>query len=299
MIKISYPSIEKIERSLVEAIRIAVTVLPEDVRKGLEKALSEERDELSKKMLKAIITNVKVAEEEGIPICQDTGIITYYVKVGTKFPYLSKIYDILRNATIKATKEVPLRPNAVDVITGINSGNNVGINVPHIDVTIASDNNELEVIVFPKGGGSEAPSICKVLTPWQGIGEVIRTVLNSIARYGINACPPLVIGIGIGGTFEVAARLAKRALLRGVGKRSNNKAIAELEMKILDLVNRLEIGPLGMGGKVTALDVHIEVAHRHPATLAMALCTSCWALRRAVMRVYSDGSIEIAPYTGL
>jgi len=292
-----YPSIESIEKALIKAIETAVVELPSDVREYLEKAYHKEEG-LAKAILKTILDNVKVASEERTPLCQDTGLLSYYVRVGTKFPYIDHIYEILRNATIRATKEIPLRPNAVNVVNNVNSGDNTGYYVPIIDIELIPNSRSLEVIVMPKGGGSESPSISKVLTPAQGIKEAMKIVIKQIAMYAINSCPPIVVGIGIGGTFDCASQLARKALLRRLGRRSSIKEIAELEITMLNLINELGIGVQGVGGRVTALDVHIEIAHRHPATLAMALCVSCWALRRAIMKVNEDGEIKISSYSG-
>jgi len=292
-----YPSIKDIEEALIRTIETAVVELPNDVREHLERAYYKEEG-LAKTMLKTILDNIKVASEERIPLCQDTGLLSYYVRVGTKFPYIDHIYEILRKATIRATKEIPLRPNAVNVVNNINSGDNTGYNIPMVNIELIPKSKKLEIIVMPKGGGSESPSISRVLTPAQGIKELIKTVIKQIGMYVINACPPIVVGIGIGGTFDWASQLAKRALLRRLGKRNSIKEIAKLETITLNLINELGIGVQGVGGKVTALDVHIEIAHRHPATLAMALCVSCWALRRAIMRISEDGRIEISPYNG-
>ncbi|RLE55335.1 MAG: fumarate hydratase [Candidatus Methanomethylicota archaeon] len=281
-----------IERASIMLLKAATTILPPDVKEALIKAKEAEDNPLAKAQLEAILKNCEIAEKEGKPICQDTGLIIFYVKVGENFPIRGKLRDILKSATIKATSEVPLRPNAVDVLTKKNSGDNTGRYIPWIEWEILPDSDILEITAFPKGGGSEAPCAAKVFSPAQGLKYVKKFVVDAVAQAAAKPCPPVLIGLGIGGTIDIAMKLAKKALLRPIGVRSEVPELAKLEEELLELVNSLGIGPHGVGGKTTALTVNVDCAHRHPATFAAGLAFNCWAARRSKMKVYPNGEVE-------
>ncbi|MCS7365711.1 MAG: fumarate hydratase [archaeon GB-1867-035] len=288
-----------VERAAILLLKGATTMLPLDVKQALEHAREIEDNPLAIAQFNAILKNVQIAENEGIPMCQDTGLIIFYVSLGENFPLKGSIYNVLRNATIKATKEIPLRPNAVDIVTKRNSGDNTGRFVPWIELEIVPDSDILEITAFPKGGGSEAPCIAKVLSPAQGLKGVKKLVVDVVAEAAAKPCPPLSIGVGIGGTSDIAMKLAKKALLRPVGVRHENPFIAKLESELLELVNLLGIGPHGVGGKTTALTVNVEYAHRHPAAYPVAVAFNCWAARRSKMKIYSNGDVEFVTHKQL
>ncbi|MEM2188424.1 MAG: fumarate hydratase [Nitrososphaerota archaeon] len=277
-----------IRRCVVELIRAAATHLPEDVKASLRRAYELEENPLARRMLSAILENVELAEGRGRPICQDTGIVMFSVKAGERFPFLGKLPGILRMAVAEATRKIPLRPNAMDIVTGINTGDNTGDYIPWIDWEIMPGEDYAEITVLLKGGGSEAAGGVAVMAPSAGIEGASRFVLEVIKEAGPRACPPLVIGIGLGGTAYAAICLAKRALLRGMGSRNPRRELALLEEKILEMVNGLGWGVHGVGGITTALDVRIEASHRHPASLAVGVVSSCWAFRYSTMRISGD-----------
>ena len=273
---------------IAKMVSTAAIYLPEDVKTALKNAYEKEGNPVAKKVFESILENIKVAENEKRPLCQDTGTIIYYIKAGENFPFLGKLPKILKEATVKATVATPLRPNAVDVITGKNSGNNIGENIPWIEWEIVPNSEEAEITVMLKGGGSEAPSIAKVLPPGLGVKGALKIAIDDVFEMGAKPCPPVIVGVGLGGTGDIAMKLAKKALLRPIGSRNPRKKVAELEDKLLEALNTLGWGPHGVGGATTALDAHIETAHRHPATLAVGVATNCWASRRSTLKVMGD-----------
>lgn len=284
---------DTVKRAVKEAILLGATHLPNDVEEALRKALEREEGESAKSMLNAILTNVKMAKEFKVAICQDTGTPTFYVKLGDEFPIRSELYDVLREAVREATKEIPLRPNTVDPIYERNPGDNTGVYLPWIDVELVPG-DYVEIHYVPKGGGSEAPNIAFTVPPGVAWDQLKRKLLETVVEYGPMPCPPVVIGVGIGPTMDIAAKLAKKAAtLRKVGERHSDPKVAKMEEELLNAINQLGIGPHGVGGKTTVLDVHVEYAHRHPAAFSIGIVFSCWATRRSSVRAYKDGRYEI------
>ncbi len=279
----------KFEDAIADLIADAVINLPRDVEEALQKAMKVE-EEPAKTQLKAILENVRLAREQKKPMCQDTGTPIFYVEMGINFPFKHDIKDSIIEGVRKATKLVPLRPNAVDVLTGKNSGDNTGLFIPYINWEITDGDNCI-ITVMPKGGGSENMSTLKMLKPGVGLKGVKKFVLEWMVEAAGNPCPPTVVGVGIGGGADIAMKLAKKALLRKVGERHPNKEIAEMEEELLNAINSTGIGAMGLGGKITVLDVHIEIAHRHPASLPVAIAVQCWANRRKSIRIDKEGKI--------
>jgi len=281
-----------IEESAFKLIKVAETILPDDVVEALKKARDRETRPLAKAQLDAILKNIEIAKNRKLPICQDTGTIIWFIKLGENFPIRSKLKDILIRATRRATEEIPIRPNAVNPWTGKNSGDNTGRYFPWFNWEIVQG-DELELTVLPKGGGSENTSALWMLTPGEGINGLKRAVIETVYKAGPKPCPPIVVGVGIGGGADIAIKLAKKALLRPLNVRNEDENIAKLEEELLEAVNELGIGPMGLGGLTTVLDVHIEWGHRHPASFPVGIVTQCWADRAARMRITKDGKVEI------
>lgn len=274
---------------VVELIRAAATRLPEDVKDLLRRAYESEESPLARRMLAAILENIEVAEADGRPICQDTGVVMFSIRAGERFPMLGRLPSLLREAVAEATRRIPLRPNAVDIFTGENSGDNTGDHIPWIDWEILPGEDYAEITVLLKGGGSEAAGGVAVLQPSAGVEGAMRFVLEVVERAGPRACPPLIIGVGLSGTAYTALCLAKRALLRGSSSGGNPRPeLRSLERRLLEAVNALGWGAHGVGGGATALDVRVEASHRHPAALAVGVMASCWALRYSKMRIKGD-----------
>jgi fumarate hydratase subunit alpha len=279
-----------IEKVSIELLKKAAINLPLDVKNALRKAYENETSELGKSQLKIILDNIQEAENLERPVCQDTGIISYFI-VGNTVNH-QKIETILRNATAKATEKIPLRPNAVHPITRKNSGNNNGLYIPKI-TWIYEDVDYLEIIATLKGAGSENMTVLHMLPPGEGVKGLKRSILKAVVKSEGQPCPPTIINIGIGGTVDLTFKIAKLAMIRPLGKSHPENDIAELEKEILELVNATGIGPMGLGGKTTCLDVKIEYAHTHTACLPLGINFQCWCDRKAKARLYSDGSFKI------
>ncbi|MHA2246077.1 MAG: fumarate hydratase [Candidatus Hodarchaeales archaeon] len=282
-----------IEDTAVKLLKFAATQLPNDVSEALKKMLEQETKPTSKAALKTIVENFSIAENDILPMCQDTGIHIYYVNIGENFPKVKEIRETLRRASARATKEVPMRPNAVNPIVGGNSGDNVGNHIPFINYDFIPGVDYLEITAFPKGGGSENMSALGMLKPGQGINGIKKFVIDSIMNAGGQPCPPVIVGVGIGGGADIALKLGKKQLMRPLGKRHSDPKIAQLEEDLLKAINMTGFGSMGLGGDVsTALDVKIEYAHRHPASLPVGVAIQCWAARRATARIYHDKRVE-------
>jgi len=282
---------EKIEKALVELIRKAEVNLPKDVFEALKKAYEKENSKIAKSQLKLIIENVNLAKELNIPICQDTGVINFFIKIGREFKSSFNIKEIVFKAVKNATKEIPLRPNIVHPFTRVNSNDNTGRFIPYIHLEQV-EGDFMEVTVFPKGAGSENLSTLKMFNPNDDLEVIKKFILEVSAEKLGKACPPGRIGIGIGGTADVAQLLSKKALLRPIGERHKDFEIAELEGELINLINKLEIGAMGLGGATSVLDVGIEYAGCHTASLPVGISFQCWADRRASLKIYNDGRVE-------
>lgn len=285
----------QLKDALMQAVKQAATILPSDVVDALKRAEAKERSDLAKGQLSAILKNCEIARTGALPICQDTGIQTFFVEVGMSSPYLAKlrvIGAVIAEATAEATVAIPLRPNTVDPFTGKNPGDNLGRFMPYINWELV-DGDEIMITLLPKGGGSENMSALMMLTPGVGMKGLKEAVVDHVVACGGKPCPPTIVGLGIGGGADIALKLAKRALLRDVGSRHPEPVVAALEGEILELLNMSGLGPMGIGGVTTALAVHVKYAFRHPAALPLGIVLQCWADRRAKVRITADGRVEV------
>jgi len=280
-----------VENVAFKLLQLAVIELPQDVKQALQRAYREEESEAGKTQLKAILDNVELAEKARIPVCQDTGVIIFYVKAGSQVKGLDKIGKALRSATIRATRDVPLRPNAVDPFTQKNTGDNTGRFIPFIHWEIVPGDS-LEITVMPKGGGSENVCALGMLSPGQGVKGLKKFVVDTVINAGDQPCPPTILGVAAGGGADIAMKLAKAALLKPLDQPNPDPNLAKLEKELYEAANSTGIGPMGLGGKITVLGVKVEYAHRHPASYPVAVAVQCWAARKASARIYPDGKIE-------
>lgn len=259
------------ERALAEAeIR-----LPPDVLAALQAAAAAERNGIARQELKNILENIALAGERQIPICQDTGVPVVYLTLPPDIGLSPDLFEGVREGVRRATASIPLRPNVVDPLTRENTGDNTGVGMPAIHVM---PGDRLTVTVLPKGAGSENVSRIGMLLPSQA-AEIPRFVAETMLLAGGKPCPPVILGVGIGGTFDMAATLAKEALLLPVD------TMDDYEQEICDAVNTLGIGPMGLGGDTTALSVKVKRADCHTASLPVAVNVQCWACRRATVEV--------------
>jgi len=285
-----------IEETAVHLLKIAATKLPSDIKESLLKGEKETEGSLGKSQLQAINENVNLAETYSKPMCQDTGLVSFFVKIGDEFSLKSEVKTALIKATKKATQDVPLRPNAVDMFEG-NTKNNVGIRdyVPWFYFDLI-EGDKLEIIAMPKGGGSSNVGMLKMVPPGKGIKGVKEFVVEAVAAAGPLACPPYTVGVGIGGGEDMCMNLAKKALLRPLYQYHEDQKIAELEKELLEILNKLEIGAMGLGEGPSVIDVHMEFAARHPASLPVGVVISCWALRHAGATIDKEGNVEWHPH---
>jgi len=279
-----------VENVAVKLLQLAVTELPSDIKESLKNAYKNETS-VAKSQLKAILDNIELAEKTKTPMCQDTGIIIFYVKAGSGLSGLDKIESALRKATTHATKEIPLRPNAVDPFTHENTTNNIGRYVPFINWEIVPG-NELEITVLPKGGGSENVSALAMLNPSDGVVGLKKFVIDTVIKAGAKPCPPIILGVAVGGGADIAMKLAKKTLLKPINEPNPDPKLAKIEKELLETINSTGIGPMGLGGKTTVLAVKLDYAHRHPASYPVAVVVQCWAARKASAKICSDGKVE-------
>lgn len=269
---------EQIANAVCEIYKEAAIILPTDVKNALKNAYDVEESDIAKLNIKSILDNIDIAEEKGIPMCQDTGLPIIFVKLGKV--EVENLQEGIIEGVKKATQTVPLRTNVVDPLTRKNTGNNIGKSIPQINVEL-SDKPELELTVFPKGFGSENNNKLAMLLPGEGIDGIKKFFKEAIISAGGKPCPPTVIGVGIGGSSDMIMKLAKKALLRPVGDKNEDKRLANLEDELLTIANDTGIGPMGLGGKTTTLGVNIELADTHTAGLPVGVCVQCWAARHA------------------
>lgn len=278
-----------IEDATVELIRRAVTKLPQDVVVALETARASETEITARRELGIMIENVREAGRCTLPMCQDTGIPVFFVRMGAR--HVAGLEDALARAVRRATSTVPLRRNVVDPLTRANTGDNTGVRMPYVSYSFA-DADYLEIAYMPKGAGSENMSALAMLNPSDGMAGIKKFVLDTIVRAEGKPCPPVIVGVGIGGSADACMALAKKALMRPIGSKNPDRAYARLEEELLEQINATGIGPMGLGGRTTSLAVHIERADCHTASLPVGINLQCYAARRASMRVYGDGRIE-------
>jgi fumarate hydratase subunit alpha len=251
--------------------------LGKDVYNGLKNAIDTEESPLGKSILNDIVTNADIAREDQVPICQDTGFSVFFVKLGQELSLVGGDFNEAINEGVRqGYKDGYLRKSIVtDPIQRANSGDNT----PAIINLEIVPGDKLEIICAPKGGGSENMSEVKMLKPSDGVEGIKEFVVDRVARSGGNPCPPVIVGVGIGGTFDKCAQLAKKALLRELGSTHPDKYYADLEKELLQMVNNVGIGPQGLGGRTTAIGLHIEVHPCHIASFPVAVNMQCHAAR--------------------
>jgi fumarate hydratase subunit alpha len=294
-----YDTIEIVARDLYW---IALKDIPADVRAALAFGFQAEKkagNDTAERVMFTIIENIKTADEHNTLVCQDTGLPIYKILVGAKANIeIPELKARIRRACERATAEYPLRSNTVHPLTRKNTGTNTGQGIPIIKLDFAPDSDSIEITMAPKGSGSENMSFLRMLNPSEGRKGIKKFVLQCIFESGAKPCPPVIVGVGLGGTSDVAVQLAKEAsTFRKIGTTNSDPEVATLERELLELINQTGIGPQGLGGATTAMAVNIEWAHTHISHNPVAVNIQCWRGERASATISADGKVSYGNVT--
>lgn len=289
-------STSNIELAGYEIMKKAAIDIPEDYLAGIKSTQKQEQNTLSGYVIKTMIDNYEAATEDRRPMCADTGLPRYYVKIGDEAPLrggFTGIERALRSATARATIDVPLRPNRVHPLWRTEHNNNVGINAPEIEWSFEPDADWVDVTTVHKGGlfGTDY----RMLFPGDGIDGIKRFFLDTMISFGKRGlcCQPAIVGVGIGGSKDTCMQLGKQAAcLRSVGEKNPDPKIAELESELMEMGNSIGMGPMGFVGSSMVVDCHVEVGYTHTGGMPVSVHTFCLSSRRATARLHADGSIE-------
>lgn len=272
-----------IENTVRDLCIKANVVLPRSLENCLTCSVMKEKSETGREVLSDICRNFKVAKEQNMAICQDTGMAVIFLEIGQDVHFTGgSLYESINKGVARGYTEGYLRCSVVsDPIERVNTNDNT----PAVIHTKIVDGDKVKIDVCPKGFGSENMSSMKMMTPSVSTDDICQYVIDSVSVAGSNPCPPIVVGVGIGGDFEQCAFLAKKALCRDVSERNEKKLYSDMEEKILDGINKLGIGPQGFGGTVTALAVNIEQSPTHIAGLPVAVNIGCHVTRHATAEI--------------
>lgn len=266
----------EITKAVKEAAIAANYDLGEDLLTALKKGEAEEESPSGREVFRQLLENARIAGSEHVPLCQDCGLTVIFVELGQEVQITGGDFqEAIQEGVRQGYKEGFLRKSLCHPLTRANTGDNT----PAVIHTEIVPGDKLKITVVPKGGGSENMSRVFMLKPAEGMAGIIEKVLTTVREAGPNPCPPIIVGVGIGGTFERAALLAKKALLREVGSTNPDPELAALEQGLLTAVNDLGIGPQGLGGRITALAVHVVMQPCHIASLPVAVNIQCHAAR--------------------
>ena len=265
-------SAEEITSTIRRLCIEANTILGDDVVEALKKGLEKEESPVGKDIFRQLLENAKIAKKEGIPLCQDTGMVVVFIEMGQDIHIVGgDLNQSIDEGVRQGYRDGYLRASSLDPLVRKNFGDNTPA-IIHVEIV---PGDQLKLTVIPKGFGGENMSRVALLTPASGMEGIKEFVLRTVEEAGANPCPPGIVGVGIGGTLEKAAILAKKSLLRPIDQRHPDPGIARLEEEFLEEINRLGVGPQGLGGTVTALGVHIETYPTHIASLPVAVNLQC------------------------
>ena len=268
--------------------------IPPDVRQGLRNAHTRESNPVARGILGTMLKAIEVADRKHTLVCQDTGIPIFWITIGRGFLIDgARVIEALRRGVERATTEMPLRSSIVSPIRRENRQTSSGEGVPVVHVEFSSAIDHIDIMMMPKGSGSESMSFLKMLLPADGIAGVKKFVLETCVGAGGRPCPPTIVGVGIGGSSDLCVTLAKKATLRPIGERHPDPEVAALELELLGAINSTGIGPMGLGGDTTALDLHVETAWTHITLNPVAVNMQCWRGERRRARIYAGGRVEI------
>jgi len=275
--------VEQIKETVKQAVRAANTQLPEDILDGLQKACAKETVPRARRLLEILLENAHLAQIENMPLCQDTGLVTIQIQLGQEVSLTGgDLYEAIDQGVREGYLEGYFRASMVkDPLERVNTGDNTPA-VVHLEMT---PGDQVVITVFPKGAGSENMGRTAMLKPADGWPGVRRFIIETVKIANANPCPPIIVGVGLGGNMEKACLLAKRALLRPINRSHADSRIADLEAQLLQDINQLGIGPQGLGGDTTALAVNMEVFPTHIASLPVAVSLNCHSTRRAVVTI--------------
>ena len=273
--------------------------LPDDVEAKLAELAGKETNPLAKTIYESMATKQKLAEELDRPCCQDTGVIQFWVKCGAQFPLIGELEPLLKEAVVKATFAAPLRHNSVETFDEYNTKRNVGKGTPTVFWDIIPDWDGCELYTYMAGGGCTLPGNATVLMPGEGYEGVTKFVLDRMTSYGLNACPPLLVGVGVATSVETAALLSKKALMRPIGSHNPNERAAAMEKLLEDGINSIGLGPQGMGGNYSVMGVNIENTARHPSAIGVAVNVGCWSHRRGHVIFDKDLNATVTTHSGV
>lgn len=290
---------EKMTHLMASFISYVSKKLPDDVEKKLAELRKVETGDLASTIYDTMAKNQQLAWDLNRPCCQDTGVLQFWVKCGTKFPLIDELESLLKDAVVESTFSMPLRHNSVETFDEYNTGRNVGKGTPTVFWDIVPNSDKVEIYTYMAGGGCTLPGKAGVLMPGMGYEGVTRFVLDVMTSYGLNACPPLLVGVGVATSVETAAFLSKKALMRPIGSHNSNERAAEMEKLLEDGINSIGLGPQGMGGKMSVMGVNIENTARHPSTIGVAVNVGCWSHRRGHIIFDKDLNYEITTHSGV
>lgn len=277
--KVDLNTVEEVSKELY--IR-ALKLLPPDIKDGFTQLAATETGATAKSVLATIMTNIEVAENTNNMLCQDTGVPIYNVTIGDGVEVSGySLMQAIRRGCERATREHPLRSSVVHPLTRKNNHSSCGIEVPVIHIDYSDIPDELSIKMVPKGSGSENNSFLKMAIPAEGIDAIKTFVIDCVINAGGKTCPPTIVGVGLGGTSDLCVALAKRASTRQLGTVCADPEGAKLEAELSAAINRLGVGPQGLGGDSTAFAVHIELAHTHITMNPIAVNMQCHSARRA------------------
>jgi fumarate hydratase subunit alpha/L(+)-tartrate dehydratase alpha subunit len=280
----------QIEQIASELYIRALKILPPDIKEGFATLAARESAPVAQRVLATMVTNIKVAEETDNLLCQDTGLPIYNVVIGQGVDIDgTALKSAIRNGCARATREYSLRSSVVHPLTRRNDQTSCGIEMPVIHVDFGAARDTLEIEMIPKGSGSENNSFLKMAIPAEGVDAIKTFVIDCVIAAGGKTCPPTIVGVGIGGTSDLCVALAKRAGTRALVSRCADPDGARLEEELTNAVNRLGVGPQGLGGDSTAFAVHVEIAATHITMNPIAVNMQCHSARRARATITPDG----------
>jgi fumarate hydratase subunit alpha/L(+)-tartrate dehydratase alpha subunit len=289
MDKFDYTVVEETAKQLYIK---ALCDLPPDVRDALKKAYARETNPAARSVFEAMFKAIDIADKKKTLLCQDTGLPIYKVTIGSQYAWNgATIKKALYEGAGRATREFPFRSSSTHTITRVNPQTSVGPGLPVCYFDFKEDSEVLDILMVPKGSGSENMSRMQMFYPQHGIKAVKKFILDTVIESGANPCPPGIIGVGLGGTSDLVMKLAKDAIVRPVGQRNTDPMLAEMEVELENAINATGRGPMGLGGDVSCLAVHIESAYTHITQNPVAVNTQCWPARRARAQILPSGKV--------